>query len=123
MLAENPLRPTRPEGPDPPSAYPPARVRLWLLAAWAGHAHADAQAGPKPGDVRVQRWPEIHVHDWRMKAQLKAWLNAQVGREPSFREACRIAGWDRRQALRGVDIAVALISIGLNAKPATSSGC
>ena len=39
----------RPEGPDPPSAYPPENVRLWLLAAWAGHSEADAQAGPKPG--------------------------------------------------------------------------
>jgi ABC-type Fe3+ transport system permease subunit len=49
-----------------------------------------------------------------MKAQLKAWLNSQVGREPSFREACRNAGWDRRQALRGVEMAMALISIGLD---------
>ena len=40
-----------------------------------------------------------------MKAQLKAWLNAHVGREPSFREACRIAGWDRRQVLRGLRMA------------------
>ncbi|MET3691688.1 hypothetical protein [Methylobacterium goesingense] len=112
MLAENPLR--RIEGPDPPNPYPPARVRLWLLAAWAGHTDADAQAGPKPGDVRVQRWPEMYVADWRMKAQLKAWLNAQVGREPSFRQACVINGWNRDSATRGVDMAVELISIGLN---------
>lgn len=106
---------SRIEGPDPPRQYPTTLVRLWLVAAWAGHSEADAQAGPKPGDVRVQRWPEVHVADWRMKAQLKAWLNAQVGREPSFREACRINGWNRDSATRGVDMAIELISIGLSA--------
>lgn len=103
------------EGPDPPETYPPHRVRLWLLAAWIGSADADRTAGPKPGDRRVQRWPELYVADWTMKSQLKAWLNAQAGREPSFREACRINGWKSRdQAMRGVDMAIELIAIGLN---------
>jgi hypothetical protein len=111
VLAENPFRI---EGPDPPETYPPHRVRLWLLAAWAGHSEADTQAGPKPGDIRVQRWPETYVADWTMKAQLKAYLNAQAGREPSFRQACANAGWNRDSALRGVEMAIALIAIGLN---------
>jgi hypothetical protein len=112
VLAKSPFRL---EEPDPPETYPPHRVRLWLLAAWAGHTEADTQAGPKPGDVRVQRWPEIYVADWRMKAQLKAWLNAQAGREPRFRQACLNNGWNRDGALRGVEVAIELIAIGLNA--------
>lgn len=106
----------RAEGPDPPTPYPPEHVRLWLLATWAGHGDCKADPGPKPDHVRVRRWPELHVADWRMKAQLKAWLNAQVDRGPSFREACRINGWDRRAATRGVEMAIALISIGLSIK-------
>ena len=109
--------PLRIEGPDPPETHTVHRVRLWLLAAWIGSAEADAQAGPKPGDVRVQRWPEMYVADWTMKAQLKAWLNAQAGREPSFRQACANAGWNRVKAARGVDMAIELIAIGLNRKP------
>ncbi len=104
------------EGPDPPENYPPDRVRLWLLAAWMGHAEADNQAGPKPGDVRVQRWPETYVADWTMKAQLKAYLNAQAGREPSFRQACSAHGWHREKAMRGVEMALQLISIGLTSR-------
>lgn len=114
MLMKNPLRI---EGPDPPETYPPTRVRLWLLAAWMGSAEADTQAGPKPGDIRVQRWPETFVADWTMKAQLKAYLNAQAGREPSFRQACANAGWNRDSAMRGVEMAIELISIGLAVKP------
>ncbi len=114
MLMKNPLRI---EGPDPPETYPPTRVRLWLLAAWMGSANADHAAGPKPGDIRVQRWPETFVADWTMKAQLKAWLNAQAGREPSFRQACINNGWrDRDKAMRGVEMAIQLISIGLSRK-------
>lgn len=109
--------PLRLEGPDPPAPFPPAHVRLWLLATWAGHPNADHLAGPKPGDVRIQRWPELYVHDWTMKAQLKAWLNAQAGREPSFRQACINNGWrNRDKAMRGVEMAIELISIGLSQK-------
>jgi hypothetical protein len=113
VLMKNPLRI---EGLDPPEAYPPQRVRLWLLAAWIGSADADEVAGPKPGDKRVQRWPELYVADWRMKAQLKAWLNAEAGREPSFRQACINNGWNRAAAMRGVDMAIECISIGLAVK-------
>ncbi|WP_162242069.1 hypothetical protein [Methylobacterium sp. Leaf125] len=110
-MMKNPLRI---EGPDPPETYPPTRVRLWLLAAWIGSADADEAAGPKPGDRRVQRWPELYVADWRMKAQLKAWLNAQAGREPSFRQACINNGWSRDSAIRGVEMAIVTISINLS---------
>ena len=50
-----------------------------------------------------------------MKSQLKAGLNAQAGREPSFREACLINGRKSRdQAMRGVSMAIKLIAIELN---------
>ncbi|MCJ2033750.1 hypothetical protein [Methylobacterium sp. J-068] len=64
--------------------------------------------------MTVQRWPEMCIADWRMKAQLKAYLNAPAGREPSIRQACLNNGWNRDRAMRGVDMAIALIAIGLD---------
>lgn len=112
MLSKNPLRL---EGPDPPPKYPVEHVRLWLLATWAGDDKVD-ELGAKPGDVRVRRWPEIHVHDWTMKRALVVWLDAQTGRGPSFREACDQRGWNRDTAARRVEMALAMISIALSAK-------